>query len=431
MDETFCLSIGEINGINGLERKGVMSSGSLHDYLPGAGGWDIIRFGLLLPESVMLIAAPAGCGRHDAINGLHPGFKERLFFIHNNDDLATGQHLEKVYQAAAEILYTVEPKPKAMLIYAIDDLLAPDYEQIAGELEKNHGIPVRACHMNPFTVAASTLPNLIMQQSIYDFIPAAAEKDGGINIIGSYAPLDFNSEFYQVVLSSKRSYVRHIAACSSLEELYLMGRSSLNILVKPGGILAGKSMYDKLGISYCYVPVEYGIESINNNYRRLEVFLDTDLKTDCFRTEAENAVRLYRNMLGNISVAVGETAYSSPFELARALNEYGFSVPCIFTDHILNADREHINWLGRNKPRTKVFANIHPTMAELKGRVNVDLAIGFDTGSFGSGVKTVPFNIAQQPYGYQGVVALLRQMLQVMQSPHGPRKQMHASGMVV
>ncbi len=139
MVETFCLSIGEINGINGLERKGVMSSGSLHDYLTGAGGWDIIRFGLLLPESVMLIAAPAGCGRHDAISGLQPGFKERLFFVHNNDDLVTGQHLDKVYQAAAETIYTVKPKPKAMIIYAIDDLLASDYEQIAGSWKRIMG----------------------------------------------------------------------------------------------------------------------------------------------------------------------------------------------------------------------------------------------------------------------------------------------------
>ncbi len=39
--------------------------------------------------------------------------------------------------------------------------------------------------MNPIAVLRSTAPNLCMQQSIYNFIPAVAEKDGGINIIGS------------------------------------------------------------------------------------------------------------------------------------------------------------------------------------------------------------------------------------------------------
>ncbi len=433
MGEAFCLSIGDLSGVSDLERKRVMPSCNLHYCPPSAGGWGIIRVGLLVPESVMLFVSPAGCGRHGAIAGLQLGFKRRLFFLHINEvDLVTGQHLEKVYQASAEIFRTI--KPKAMLICAtcIDDLLASDYEQIARDLEIEHGIPVRSCHMNPIAMDGSTPPNLTVQQAIYDFVPAAAEKDGGVNIIGSFAPLDIDSEFYQVILRARRSLVRHIAACSNLEELYLMGKSSHNILVKPGGRLAVKSMHDKLGIPYCYAPVEYGIESINNTYQRLEVFLDTDIEADCFREEAENAVRLYRNMLGNISVAIGETANASPFELARALSVYGFDVPYIFADQVLDFDQEHINWLAQNKPDIKVFTNVHPTMVEfLKQKLTVDLAIGFDAGYFCSGAKTAPLSVDRQPYGYQGVVSLLRQMLQALQSPHGHREQMYASGMVI
>ncbi len=47
-------------------------------------------------------------------------------------------------------------------------------------------------------------------------------------------------------------------------------------------------------------------------------------------------------MLGNISVAVGETADSSPFELAVPLSIYGFDVPYIFADHGADYDQEHM-----------------------------------------------------------------------------------------
>lgn len=433
--EPFYMSIGQLNQDEEVERKRVMPSCNLHYCPPSAGGWGIIRVGLLVPESVMLFVSPAGCGRHGAIAGLQLGFKKRLFFLHISEvDLVTGQHLEKVYQAAAEILGTIKPVPKAMTICAtcIDDLLASDYERIARELEEKHAIPVRACHMNPIAMDGKTPPNLTVQQSIYDFIPTATEKDQGVNIIGSFAPLDIGSEFYQVMAGSGISPIRHIAACSSLEELYMMGKSSHNILIKPGGRLAARSMENMLGIPYCYAPVEYGIESIESTYRKLGTFLEADLKTERYREEAENTVKLYQQLLGARSIAVGETANASPFELARALISYGFDVPYIFADQVLDIDREHIAWLTGRNSGIKVFTNVHPTMVDfLEQKLTVDLAIGFDAGYFCSGAKTAPLSVDRQPYGYRGVVSLLREMLQALQSPHSHREQMYAAGMVI
>lgn len=431
----FCLSISELGDTGRSDRRRVMPPEHLHYCAPSAGGWGIIRVGLLVPESVMLFVSPAGCGRHGAIAGFQLGFKKRLFFLHIEEiDLVTGQHLDKIFQAAAEILTETQPRPKAMTICAtcIDDLLGSDYEAIARQLESKYKIPVRACHMNPIATDGKTPPTFTIQQAIYDFIPLSKEKEPAVNIIGSFAPFTENSEFRAVMSAAGIKEVRHIAACPTLEELYKMGCSTHNILVKTGGRLAAQQMKDKLGIPYCFAPVAYGIETISQTYRMLEKFLGVELDTKKYHEEAKKKIEYYRKVLGPLTVAVGETANASPFELARALIEYGFFVPYIFADMTMDIDQEHIVWLRKFAPQIKVFTNVHPTMVDfLHEKLTVDLAIGFDAGYFCSRIKTVPLSLDEQLYGYGGAVSLLQQMLDALENPQNHREQMYASGMVI
>ncbi len=431
----FCLSVCELGSTGSSDRRRVMPPNYLHYCPPSAGGWGIIRVGLLVPESVMLFVSPAGCGRHGAIAGIQLGFKKRLFFLHISElDIVTGQHLEKVFQAVAEILAEIRPRPKAMTICAtcIDDLLGSDYDAIARELESKHKIPVRACHMDPIAMDGKTPPPFTVQQAVYDFIPRSEKKEPTVNIIGSFAPFAQDSEFYEIMSAAGIEKVRHIAACSTLEEFYQMGRAKHNILVKPGGRLAVRAMEKKLGIPYCFAPVAYGIDTIGRNYRILEKLLNIQLSTKRYCEEARETASHYRKVMGSLTVAVGETANASPFEMARALIGYGFQVPYVFADMTLDIDQEHIEWLKSFAPYIRVFTNVHPTMADfLQQKLTVDLAVGFDAGYFCSGAKTLPLSLDKQLYGYRGVVSFFRQMLDALENPQNHREQMYASGMVI
>jgi nitrogenase molybdenum-cofactor synthesis protein NifE len=180
------------------------------------------------------------------------------------------------------------------------------------------------------------------------------------------------------------------------------------------------------------VPAAYGLEAIDATYHKLEEFFGAELNTITYREEAEQAISIYRQKLEGLSVSVGALANASPFELARALTEYGFHVPYIFGRDILATDWAHIKWLKEHCSHIKVLTDEHPSMTEfLSRKLKVDLAIGFDAGYLCSEAKTLLLGPDTQPYGYRGVVSLLENMLSVFQNPQNFRKQLYDVGIAV
>jgi nitrogenase molybdenum-cofactor synthesis protein NifE len=431
----FHLSIGEIGDTGSHWQRRVMPPNCLHYCPASAGGWGIIRVGLLVPESVMLFVSPAGCGRHGAIAGIQLGFKNRLFLLHLDEmDIVTGQYIDAISQAVAEILADARPQPKAMLICAtcIDDLLGSDYDGLARQLETKYGIPVRICHMDPIAMDSKTPPQFTVQQAIYKFLDRPAEKEPAVNVIGNFAPIDDDSELYEVLAAAGLKKLRHIAASATLEEFRMMSRATHNLLIKPGGRLAVQQMKMKLGIPYCFTPVAYGLDTIAHTYGTLGKFLGVELNTEKYRMEAEAAVESCQSKLGSLTVAVGSTANASPFELARALTEYDFQVRYIFADLILESDLVHVQWLKQHNPGIMVFTNVHPTMVDfIDQKLTVDLAVGFDAGYFCPDAKTVPLSLDKQPFGYRGAIYLFREILKALENPQNHRELMYASGLVI
>ncbi|MEA4925682.1 MAG: nitrogenase component 1 [Syntrophomonadaceae bacterium] len=239
-----------------------------------------------------------------------------------------------------------------------------------------------------------------------------------INVIGGDACCDCNSEFSRAIAAAGIGPVRHISACPSFEEFCLLGDSSYNILIKADVQPIAEYIKKTLGIPYCYAPHYYGLDSISQNYCRLEAFLDVKLPTAAYREEAEKSINFYCRQLGAISLAVGEAANAHPFELARALVAYGFNVPYIFSDEAGEDDQEHIAWLAARRPQTRIFLNSQYGLETFPAqKLKVDLAIGLNGEAFGAGFKTIQ-SIARLPYGYEGAVCLLREMTKVMNNPH-------------
>ncbi len=429
-NEPFCVSICDLGIENFYNRKRVKPSGCLEYCFPCAGGWCIPRIGSIVPEAVMLLVSPAGCGRHGAITSIQKGYKNRLFFLHMSEsDIVNGQHLDKIFAATANILAEVDPRPKAMMICAscIDDLLGSDYEAIAEELERKHNIPIKACHMDPIAMEGSKPPVRTIQQAIYDFIPRASKKDNAINIIGSFPPLDKDSEFKKIMSAAGIEKIRHIAECSTLEEFYQMGCSSYNIVIKPRGLMAAEYMKKRLDIPFCYAPAAYSIETINRTYKKLEEFLGMKLDTDRYSEKARQVIDRHYATLGPLTVVVGEIIENdSTYELARALIEYGFKVPYIIANRILDIDLEHINWLKTHAPDIVVFTNAHPSMTDfLQNNLKVDIAIGMDAAYFFPHAKPIPLRLDTQLYGYKGIESLLELICQAFDNPQDIKKLMY------
>ena len=71
----------------------------------------------MIPESVMLVVAPACCGRNTTILADEGGYSDRMFFLQMSEtDLVTGRHLTDIPQAIEEICEVCEVKPKVVVI---------------------------------------------------------------------------------------------------------------------------------------------------------------------------------------------------------------------------------------------------------------------------------------------------------------------------
>ncbi|TCL60883.1 nitrogenase molybdenum-iron protein alpha/beta subunit [Hydrogenispora ethanolica] len=422
MSEEFLrMSLAEAGRSDSLLRGKRLFEHCLQYTSPSHGGWGIVRVGMLVPQSVMLFIAPPACGRHGAIAGFQQGFKQRLFYLYVDEvDLVTGGHLDLVARAVAEIFATAKPRPQALIICisCVDYLLGSDFDSIVRELEADFEIPVRLSYMNPIAMDSRTPPQPNMQKTVYSFMPQPPEKDNGINIIGNFVPVEKHSELYELLGRAGFGPVRQIGQCATLAELEKMSRSAHNLLIRAEGRLAAAFLRDKLGIPFCFTPVVYGLEAIAKGYQDMAEFLGCRLETECYRREAVDAIAAARARLGPLKLAVCSTANAMPFELSRALTEFGFEVAYIFCDEMMDADAEHLEWLVQNSPATQVLTNVHPGMPVFAaGRNEVDLAIGLSAGYYCNCPRTVPLTMDCQPYGYRGIVYLLNAMIAAWEEP--------------
>lgn len=252
-------------------------------------------------------------------------------------------------------------------------------------------------------------------------------REKAINVIGGGISIDCSNEFSEVMAAAEIRPVQHISDCLSFADFYLWGCSSYNILIEAKARPIVEYIKKSLGIPYCYIPHHYGMESIFQDYCRLEAFLNVKLSTAAYREKAEKSINFYCQRLGAISLAVGEAVNANPFELARALATYGFNVPYIFSAPTGEDDQAHIDWLVARRPGITVFQNSHPGIKNFpEQKLKVDLAIGLDSEFLYPGTRTIRSSNSQ-PYGYEGVVALLREMTMVMSNPHPCRPHNYAN----
>ena len=139
----------------------------LHFNGPGAAGFGVKRAAMLLPQSAMLLVAPACCGRHGTITGAKTGFDDRIFYLQTDErDVVTGSYLKRIPQAAERIVTRTHPKALFLCMTCVDALLGTDLNRLSRQLESTLGIPVVACFMDPITRESKNAPMVSVQQAI-------------------------------------------------------------------------------------------------------------------------------------------------------------------------------------------------------------------------------------------------------------------------
>lgn len=412
----------------------LFSSQSVKYCPPACAGWGIVRVGLLVPESALLFISPSGCARHAAIAGIQLGFWDRFFCYRIHEaEIVSGEYLEGIPKAAHEIIRRSGMKALIICSTCIDDLLGSDYDSLVARIERDTGVSVRLCRMDPICMDTVRSPPLAAQETIYRFLSPTGRKDGSVNLIGNFTPVTSESELERVLFPNGDGEIRHIADYQTFGSFQEMADSSFNLLVKPAGSLAVRDMNQRLGIPWIPAYHAYGIERIDAMYKTLEQVLGRPLDTGTFREEAVFALESFREDTGEgASVAIGSTANAAPFELARTFLEAGIDVRYVFADGVQSWEEEHLSWIEKHHPSLEIFMAGHPRMADAGSlSLSADFAIGFDAGYYCPGAKTLPWGYDSQPFGYQGLISLLKGLSSVQDSHQNLKEMIYASGLVI
>lgn len=429
--DPFGIPVRDLSNSSTHWRKKIMPDDALHFMPPHGGTWGLVRTSLQLPGSIVLMAAPPVCARITGLRELRLDFRERFFFLNvGEEEFANGSSESMILDAVDEIISYLDEKPKFLFFCetCLDDLLGSDYPWLSEQVERRYGIRSTSLHLKPTSAEGRRPGGLLTQKAIYDLIRPVSGRDKGINLMGSALPIDRNSEFYTLVERAGIGPVRHISECTAPEDFDRMSGSSWNILYRPAARLAVRSMKENYGIPYLHLPGAYGLETVDENYRLLEDFFGVELETKPFREETEEFLLEQRNLYRGMEVAVGASVYTGPFELARALIEYGMDVRYVFANVVMDIDSEPIRWLKEKRGDLMVYPSSHTSMARFHSlRKKVDLAFGYEAGYFCSEAKTVDLSADKPFFGYWGIRSLFQEIRHALSSPRSHRQSMYSN----
>ena len=336
---------------------------------PGAQGFGVKRAGLAIPGSVMLLLAPGCCGRNTTI-----------------------------YDC-------LETKPSVVMICltCVDALLGTDMERICKRAQKAVGIPVLPCYMYALTREGRKPPMVHVRQSIYSLLEPKKKKSTSVNLLGHFAPLEDDSELYDLLRQLGIKKIREISRCKNYDEYLDMAEANFNLVLDAEARFAAADMQKRLGIPYIELTRLYQLDKIKNQYTLFAAALGSKFDDDAYFEEALAAKEAFKKKYPHAVFAIGEGCNANAFELAFALIRYEFAVAEVF-GNLSKEDFVYIEKMAKLSPETKIYSNLEPTMIYYEpGENPVDIVIGKDAVYYHPEAAQLEWSDDIQPFGYRGV----------------------------
>lgn len=380
---------------------------------PGAEGFGVKRAGLSVPGSIMLIVSPGCCGRNTSLVSRMPEYEHRFFYLNLDEkDVVTGRHLNKIPQAAREVVDSLERRPSAVMICitCVDALLGTDMERICRRVEDACSVPSVPCYMYALTREGTNPPMVHVRQSIYSLLKPSERKKTSANILGFFSPLERDCELFRLLSEAGMTNIREISTCETFDEFMKMSEANFNLLLNPEGRFAARDLSEKNGIPFIELARLYDIERNRRQYAALSKALGTELDVNEFADAAEEAAASFKNVCGDTNFGVGECINADPFELSAALTRAGFNVSEIYGT-VTDENFVWVRLLSQISPDTKVFSNLDPSMIYYDGAFSdVGFALGKDARYYHPDIPGIDFNSDTQPFGFSGIRLLFESM---------------------
>ena len=380
---------------------------------PGAQGFGVKRAGLSIPGSIMLLIGPGCCGRNTTILGDQGGYQDRFYFyILDETDIVTGRHLQKIPQAVAEIVESRREKPSVVMLCmtCVDALLGTDMERVSRKATSVCGVPVVPCYMYALTREGRKPPMVDVRRALCSLLEKQPRHRRTVNLLGFFSPLQEDCELYPILRQMGLVRIQELSRCRNFDEYLAMSQANFNLILHPESWLAAQDMEKRLGIPSITLTRLYQVSQIHRQYMALSRALGSPIDDEPWLEQARQAVDAIRTRFSGVTVAIGGMQNGNAYEMALALTRYGFIVREIYAS-LSPDDFVYLRHLAQWSPDTEVYSNLSPTMLYYEGASHpVDLTIGKDAAWYHETAAHVNWDDDIQPFGYAGVLSLLRRI---------------------
>lgn len=408
----------------------------LHYNGPGSSGFGVKRTAMLLPESAMLMVGPMGCSRSGTVVAEKYGFAHRMFYLHLDDrSISLGTYLKRIPEAVQYIKDLGQFKAVLICMTCLDALLGTDLAGLGRKISTQVGIPVTTTFMDPIVRDGNYGPMVQVRQAItncFEVQDNKTDSNAAVNLLGTFAPLDKESELFSILKETGIKEIKTVAGCQTFEELQNMGSSRVNIIVHPQAAACGTDLEKRLGMPYIKLYTSYLPDVIEENYKKLGVFLNTDISCGKEKRAVEERIKEFALKHKGRKIAIGEAVCGNPFDIALMLINAGIEVSFVFRDMIHPEDWELIAALNKKVPELKVYSGVHPTTAACPSSLpKADLMLGLDAGYYNQEAISAAWPFDRTFYGFDGINALLDIMDNAFSNPKGHREQMKGTYLTV
>lgn len=404
---------------------------------PGHGGWGIIRVAAMIPQSHLLFICPSACFRHGALGAIQHGYKDRTSYLYiTPEDVVTGYD-EVILEGAEELLEQVSPKVLFLFVSCMDDFIGTDMDSLAKIIEERHeGLVVRACHMNPIASETTRPPLITTYRAMLSAIPqtySLKEKKKSVNLLGNFAPISRECEIYDFMNFHGIDGVCQLADYDRFEDYCCMAESSYNILVSPIARYGSEYMDTVFGTKTAMVLISYDMDEIEQNYRNIEQFLNTENHFDftLLKEKARIEIDMTLSALNGLPILVSDSAVLRPFSLAKALLDYGFCVREIIAQEVTGFDRSAYDMIINKYKEITIRQPQHYRAAIRQERENNVVAIGYEGAYLRQCDYVVDLSGDEGMYGYYGVIKLMQMLRKAIAKKADLRKMIEDYGAVV
>ena len=321
---------------------------------PGAQGFGVKRAGLAVPNSVMLLVAPACCGRNTTMLSAESGYGDRFFYLLLDDtDIVTGRHLTKIPKAVEEVRQSLDYTPSAVMICitCVDALLGTDMDRVCRKSSDRAGVPVVPCYMYALTREKRLPPMASVRKSVYSLLKPRKRKSDEVNILGYFSPLQEDCELYSLLKSAGVKTIRELSRCDTFEEYEKMSQANFSLVLNAGARYAAQQMEQELNIPFIELARVFQADKISTQYRLLGQAIGAEL--------CDNSLLMFDlSLLVQVSLVLGVTQLGFFQGIGRIVATVHTHISCFDFHNFCYDFVKKVTVVGYDKYSTRVIQKI-------------------------------------------------------------------------